>query len=606
MSDQGRIGPYVLVGELGRGAMARVWRAWDPNLEREVAVKEPLFDPSLPDGVLEEMGRRFVAEGRAAARLSHPNVVAIHAADVWDGRPAIVMELVEGETLSKLLSRGPLAPAEALPLLDQLLDALGYAHGRGVVHRDVKPDNVFVTADGTLKLADFGIARVDTGATRATVAGSVLGTPGYMSPEQARGSEVDGRSDLFSVGVIAYEMLAGSNPFGSGDATTLLYRIVHEPVPELPPSASAGLPADLRPAVMAALSKDPADRPATAADMRRMLHGEEPLRETVKKTPPVDIHSPGGQSNEKRAGTIHRPSVQQKSSEEKTAKRNFTPYIIIGAVAVIALIIVFASAMSGTNHKTASSYVESSQQVPTKAKIHTITFIGAGGEGSMDECKVDDGGSFVVPKCAFTRDGYDFDLWIDESGKEYEPGDTIVPDANIILAARWIASASQNQSDASSQQPSSNPSTSTPKSPATTFPRLWSGTYVGTSSYVPGDHHINRAVALEFTTVSDDGYIEGVCYVGTSDTGPGETYGTCTISGNVDWDTGSIYFRGTGWIDQGGLGELREYTGTVLHSSQSMNGMAGDLGSGLYETPWEVRAVSEINILQNGNLTTVR
>lgn len=337
-STDGRIGPYELRGELGRGAMACVWRAWDPNLEREVAVKEPLFDPRLPQEVLDEMGRRFVAEGRAAARLSHPNIVTVYAADVWDGRPAIVMELVDGVTVRELLQNGPLEPAQALMLLDQLLDAVGYAHNKGVVHRDIKPDNVFVTRDGRVKLADFGIAHVDGGAmTRATVAGSVLGTPGYMSPEQARGVEVDARSDLFSVGVVAYEMLAGRNPFGAGeggDSTALIYRIVHEPAPELPASASSGLPADLRPGVMAALAKDPANRPSSAAELKAMLHGNEP---TVNATPAWGAAS---------YGTASGP-VRPKS-------RSWLPYAIVAGVAVVILAIVFANAMNATHGGTAA------------------------------------------------------------------------------------------------------------------------------------------------------------------------------------------------------------------------------------------------------------
>ncbi len=271
-----RLGPYILQGELGRGAMARVWRAFDPNLEREVAIKEPLFDSNLPENVLEEMGRRFVKEGRAAAKLDHNNIVTIYAADVYDGRPAIVMELVDGTTLGTLMERGKLSPAEALSVLDQLLDAVGYAHKQGVVHRDIKPENIFVNSSGTVKLADFGIAHVeDTGATRATMVGTVLGTPGYMSPEQATGSTVDGRSDLFSVAVVGYEMLSGKNPFGAGmgDSTTILYRIVHEPAADLPAAASEGLPSDVRPAIMAALAKDPNNRPADAASFKAMLHG---------------------------------------------------------------------------------------------------------------------------------------------------------------------------------------------------------------------------------------------------------------------------------------------------------------------------------------------
>lgn len=278
MVVMGQLGPYELRGVLGRGAMARVWRAWDPILHREVALKEPLYDPSLSNDVIAEMERRFVSEGRIGARLSHPGIVAIHAADVWDGRAAIVMELVEGETLASRLTRGPLTPTDALAAADQLLDALGYAHANGVVHRDIKPDNIFITKDGRIKLSDFGIAHVMGGATAVgTIAGTVLGTPGYMSPEQAKGLAVDARSDLFSVGIVLYEMLTGRNPFSSGegdDATTLLYRIVNEPAPELPSSATRGLPFDIKPVVARALSKRPEDRPQSADEFRVLLRGQ--------------------------------------------------------------------------------------------------------------------------------------------------------------------------------------------------------------------------------------------------------------------------------------------------------------------------------------------
>lgn len=341
-----KIGPYELRYELGRGAMAKVWLAWDTNLERKVAIKEPLFDTGFSQAVLDEMGRRFVAEGRAAARLSHPGIVAVYAADVWDHRPAIVMELVEGMTLSSLLEHGPLSPNDALSVLDQLLDAVGYAHEKGVVHRDIKPDNIFITSDGHVKLADFGIARVDTGATRATVAGSVLGTPGYMSPEQARGIEVDARSDLFSVAVVAYEMLVGRNPFGSGEPTTLLYRIVHEEAPELPASAIAGLPADLRPAIMTALAKDPDDRPASAASFKQMLHGDSPTIGVVANTTVVPAEV-----------------IRQRN----TNTPSWLPYVIVGCVATIALLVVFISATNGAGGGSASDQQPNSTEQPANA-----------------------------------------------------------------------------------------------------------------------------------------------------------------------------------------------------------------------------------------------
>ena len=328
----GHLGPYELRGELGRGAMARVWRAFDPNLEREAAIKEPLFDPRLSAAVHEELGRRFVKEGKAAAKLNHPNIVTIYAADVYDGRPAIVMELVEGATLSDLLEAGSLSPSEALSVLDQLLDAVGYAHDHGVVHRDIKPDNIFVSAEGRVKLADFGIARVeDAAATRATVVGTVLGTPGYLSPEQAVGGAVDARSDLFSVGVVGYEMIAGENPFGSGDATTIIYRIVHEPPAELPAQACAGLPDDVRPAIMAALAKDPGARPPSAGAFKAALHGGVLPATGASGSGLVERATGAG------AGAVNR----------KGALPRWLPFAAVGGICAIVLVVVLFMALSG-------------------------------------------------------------------------------------------------------------------------------------------------------------------------------------------------------------------------------------------------------------------
>jgi len=271
---QQTLGPYELRGELGRGAMAVVWRAWDPKLEREVAIKEPLAPASAVVGDLaDEFAERFVREGKAAAQLNHPGIVTIYNADVYEGRPAIVMELIEGQTLGEVLACGPLDPALTLSVLDQLLDAVGYAHSRGVVHRDIKPDNVFVTGDGRVKLTDFGIAHVGTG-TALTQAGTIMGTPGYMAPEQVRGESVDSRADIFAIGVIAYELMTGRNPFGATEGTaptTVMYRIVHEAPPQL--EAAALVPAHVLAATQTALSKDPAARFPDAASFRAALHG---------------------------------------------------------------------------------------------------------------------------------------------------------------------------------------------------------------------------------------------------------------------------------------------------------------------------------------------
>ena len=352
MSRADHLGPYELRGELGRGAMARVWRAWDPGLRREVAIKEPLLDASLSQATYDELARRFVTEGRAAARLTHPNIVGVYAIDVWDGRPGIVMELVRGVTLAQILQQGMLTVDEALSILDQLLDAVGYAHAHGVVHRDIKPDNVFVTTEGVVKLADFGVAHIeDVAATRLTMAGTVIGTPGYLSPEQAVGKPVDARSDLFSIGVVAYEMLTGSHPFGAGspDATTLIYRIVHEPVPELPLSEAAGIPAPMGAAILKALEKDPADRPASAAELKALLHGGElPEAPTMRRTPPVGESGAGDMPGSGAAVTL-RDAGSQTTAPPLPVRRlpNWLPYVVVGVVCCLALVVALLSATSG-------------------------------------------------------------------------------------------------------------------------------------------------------------------------------------------------------------------------------------------------------------------
>jgi tRNA A-37 threonylcarbamoyl transferase component Bud32 len=270
------LGSYELRGELGRGAMAIVWRGFDPKLAREVAIKEPVIPHGTSPEVRAELAARFVREGRAIASLQHPGIVTVHAADIFDDRPAIVMELVQGTTLSDLLkSRRRLDVPTAVSIATQLLDALAYAHAAGIVHRDVKPDNVFVTPDGRIKLADFGIARL-ADQTRYTQEGTVMGTPGYMAPEQVRGLEADARADVFSVGAILYEMLTGKNPFGASDgieSTAVMYRIVHES-PEPAEKLNPQLPGWLGQVADVALAKDPANRYQGAEAMRTDLLGQ--------------------------------------------------------------------------------------------------------------------------------------------------------------------------------------------------------------------------------------------------------------------------------------------------------------------------------------------
>ncbi|NTU71572.1 MAG: protein kinase [Coriobacteriia bacterium] len=263
-------GPYEIRGRLGAGAMAVVWRAWDPKLEREVAIKEPIRAPGMSESTASELAERFVFEGKTSARLSHPGIVTIYAADVFDGRSAIVMELLRGHTLSNLIDSGRMSLPASVGVLDQLLDALDYAHTMGVVHRDIKPDNIFITEDGRVKLTDFGVAHVSR--LDGVTDGVIAGTPGYMAPEQIRAEYVDGRADLFGIGVIAYEMLTGHNPFGATDGldtTTITFRTTTT-VPQPLPGA-LGVPADVEAVIQKAMAQDSAMRFQSAADMRYHL-----------------------------------------------------------------------------------------------------------------------------------------------------------------------------------------------------------------------------------------------------------------------------------------------------------------------------------------------
>ncbi len=341
------LGPYQVHSELGRGAMAVVWRAHDSVLERDVAIKEPLLPQGLDALASAEFGARFVREAKAAARLNHPNIVTIYAADIYDGHPAIVMELIEGQTLGQLLERGPLDKQLAIHVLEQLLSGVGYAHERGIVHRDIKPDNVFVTPDGRVKLADFGIASLASDST-LTQAGAIMGTPGYMAPEQITGDPVDARADIFACGVLAYEMLTGQNPFGATDgtpATTVMYRIVHQAPPELPAEALAGLPAHLSAVLGAALAKAPADRFPDAASFLAALGGQGSLPVPGLGTTAGAAQGMGTMLRRMKSATMI--SRGPGKPQEPTWLRSWVPYAAVVGIGLIIMIALLVSARGG-------------------------------------------------------------------------------------------------------------------------------------------------------------------------------------------------------------------------------------------------------------------
>ncbi len=263
------IGRYEIEREIGRGAMGVVYLARDPRLHRQVAVKTY----SLPDGISEEQARqfheRFLREARAAASLSHPGIVTIYDAgdDPGLGMPYIAMEFVQGESLKQRLEKsGRLDPAWVLAFGAVLADALHVAHRAGIVHRDIKPANILVReADGAVKIADFGVARLK--ASDLTQTGSTMGSPLYMSPEQIKAGDLDGRSDLFSLAVVLYESLCGKRPFRGDDLVSLTYSIAHDTQVPLG-SQLPGCPPGLDAFFNRALSKDPGARFADGAAFR--------------------------------------------------------------------------------------------------------------------------------------------------------------------------------------------------------------------------------------------------------------------------------------------------------------------------------------------------
>jgi hypothetical protein len=265
-----KLGRYRIVAELGRGAMGAVYRAVDPLIEREVAIKTLLDD--LPAEIMHEVRERFLREARSAGRLNHPNIVTIFDVGEDRGVAYIAMELLEGRSLQQILRKQPRTPfAIAADIAAQVADALDHAQQYRIVHRDIKPGNIMVGASGRCKITDFGIAYVPTSSMTQT--GTALGSPKYMSPEHISGVAIDGRADIFSLGVVLYEMLTGRNPFARDSDTTplpVMHRISaepHTPLRQLDPA----IPAAIERIVNRALAKKPQDRYARAAEMAAEL-----------------------------------------------------------------------------------------------------------------------------------------------------------------------------------------------------------------------------------------------------------------------------------------------------------------------------------------------
>lgn len=252
------IGRYRVTGVLGRGAMGMVYLGHDVAIDRQVAIKT-IHRRLLSGGDGAEWLERFRREVRAAGRCLHPNIVTVFEYGEENGAPYIVMEYVQGRELRDYLKdRQPLPLANAVAVIVQVLQALGHAHAHGVVHRDIKPGNIILLADGQVKVTDFGIARLET-VSGLTQVGMTVGTPGYMAPEQFRGTEADRRADLYATGVVLFELLTGSRPFTGRGASELMYQVLNEP-PRKATLLNPRLPPELDDVLAKALAKSPDDR----------------------------------------------------------------------------------------------------------------------------------------------------------------------------------------------------------------------------------------------------------------------------------------------------------------------------------------------------------
>ena len=281
--NQVKLGRYEVVRELGKGAMGIVYLAKDPLIGRLVALKTIRPSAHADDEDTREFQQRFAREAQAAGNLNHPAIVTVHdiGQDESTGVSFIAMEYVEGQNLKEVLAQGrPLSFEQAADIIAQVAEGLDFAHAKGIVHRDVKPANIILIEGNRAKITDFGIAKITSGANLTTT-GQFLGTPNYMAPEQIKGTPVDGRSDIFSLGICLYECLTHRKPFGGDSLTSISYKIVHEPFPPLH-DVNPTIPEGFVDVVTHCLAKDPSKRYQRGKDMasalRAVIRGERPVR----------------------------------------------------------------------------------------------------------------------------------------------------------------------------------------------------------------------------------------------------------------------------------------------------------------------------------------
>ncbi len=328
-----KIGRYKVLGELGRGAMGIVYKAEDPNLDRVVALKTIVLEVDAEGR--KEYEKRFFLEAKAAGKLNHPNIVTVYDFGEADGVAYLAMELVEGADLRLRLkeSNGEgLSAGDAVDIAQQVAEGLGYAHERGIVHRDIKPGNIMLQPRGQAKIMDFGLARMRV-ADHKTSTGMVLGTPKYMSPEQVAGEPVDQRSDVFSLGIVLHEMLTGTRLFAGADTPQIMHNVVHtehEPPTRIKPE----LPSMLDFVVARALKKDPALRYQDAFELSADLGNC--LAELRGKAAPAKAAADGTKTIKIATGdrTVQAPAARDIAADSALPfSRQFDPSLALDRVA---------------------------------------------------------------------------------------------------------------------------------------------------------------------------------------------------------------------------------------------------------------------------------
>ncbi len=334
-----QLGRFKITGTLGQGAMGTVYRAHDPLIERTVAIKT-VACAGLSRDEAEAFEQRFYREAKSAGRLNHPNIVTIHDVGRNENLAFIAMEYLNGQSLREVLDSGVVLPPErCAEVAIDVAEGLAFAHANGVVHRDIKPANIMMLDNGSVKISDFGVALIPSGST--TVEGTAFGSPKYMSPEQVTGQKVDGRSDIFSLGAVLYEMLTGRPPFDGEELTSVLYQVLNT-APPLPSSFNPELPRVFDRLLAKAMAKDPEKRYQSAmelaADLRKIRRA---LRDARKKA--------------EGEGKVPR---QRRTSESPSVKPETSPWLTAAAIASMVSIVGMLFWYYGGKQKSESGVVE--------------------------------------------------------------------------------------------------------------------------------------------------------------------------------------------------------------------------------------------------------